>query len=615
MFGPARTVLWAEGSFSAPSDPRGRVKGLMGVCTIMEPLITFAIIGCGLTGTSAFCQFIRKLQAKAGQRHLGYAGIRIAVIEKQGFFGPGLPYSDEFAMPCHMTNTYAEEMGIEPDDPSDFKEWAESESDRLASVYTVFPRASEFKADSCTYYPRVAMGKYLRARFMESVETARGLGCEVSLYPRCEVMEAAEKGEKLTLRIKEIEGDGIFFLEADRVLLATGHWFNKSNDNRYFSSPWPARTLLEGIPWGASVAVLGSSLSAVDAVLTLTSGGEFFRAPSGEFQYRCPFQTRKIALCSRKGILPKVRGKIGGYKNRFLTQGNVKRLLKNRGEEPVLEGLFRLLRLDLEALYGHPVSWAEVTSPSLTPIETLERDLEKAEEGDGPQGELLWQTVLHQSFFMAREVYLHLPTDDKMCFEKQHSTLFFSYAAPMPPVVAAKLLALMRSGTVQLIKLGEAYSLLKDTEGKGYEILYRGPHGGTIRDSYDYLVDAIGQEQSFAKNPSDLARNLLRSGVVQIERFPTRSRHVPSGDTKAGGKENSYDSGRLWIDPETHQVLKMKADGSMTPSRCLYAAGIMTRGQILDASTAHGCALSASRVASQWANLVDYPRGTRAGDD
>jgi uncharacterized NAD(P)/FAD-binding protein YdhS len=566
--------------------------------------LTFAIIGCGLTGTSAFCQFIRNLRERAGRRPLGYAGIRIAVVEKQRLFGPGFPYSDEFVMPCHMTNTCAEEMGIEPDDPRGFKEWAESASGRPASGYTVFPRANEFKAESSTYYPRAVMGEYLRARFMESVETAQGLGCSVSLYLRCEVLEAAEKGKKLTLRIKELEGGEIFFLEADHVLLATGHWFNPSNDTRYFSSPWPARALLEGIPRGASVAVLGSSLSAVDAVLTLTSEGEFFRAPSGELEYRCPSPPRKIALCSRKGILPKVRGKMGGYKNRFLTLGNVQPLLKNRGEEPALEGLFRLLRLDLEAVYGHPIPLSEVMNPSLPPIENLERDLKKAEEGDGPQGELLWQTVLHQSFSMAREAYLHLPADDKMRFEKQHSTLFFSYAAPMPPVVAEKLLALLKSGTVQVSKLGEAYSLLKDTAGMGYEILFREQQGENRRDCYDYLVDARGQERSFANNPSELAINLLRSGVVQIERFPTRSRPVAPGDTMAGGKENSYDSGSLWIDPETHQVFRMKADGSMTPSRCLYAAGIMTRGQILDASTARGCALSASRVASQWAKLM-----------
>jgi uncharacterized NAD(P)/FAD-binding protein YdhS len=580
------------------------MKTRQGVGECME--LTFAIIGCGLTGTSAFCQFIQNLRERAGRRHLGYAGIRIAVVEKQRLFGPGFPYSDEFVMPCHMTNTCAEEMGIEPDDPRGFKEWAESESGRPASGYTVFPRANEFKAESCTYYPRAVMGEYLRARFMESVETAQGLGCGVSLYPRCEVLEAAEKGKKLTLRIKELEGGEIFFLEADHVLLATGHWFNPSNDTRYFSSPWPARALLEGIPRGASVAVLGSSLSAVDAVLTLTSEGEFFRAPSGELAYRCPSPPRTVALCSRKGILPKVRGKMGHYKNRFLTQGNVQRLLKNCVEKPALEGLLRLLRLDLEAVYGHPIPWSEVMSPSLPPIENLERDLKKAEEGDGPQGELLWQTVLHQSFFMARDVYLLLQADEKMRFEKQHSTLFFSYAAPMPPVVAEKLLALLKSGTVQVSKLGEAYSLLKDAAGMGYEILFREQQGENRRDCYDYLVDARGQERSFAKNPSELAGNLLRSGLVHVERLSLGPRNAPPRGRQIEKGETVYNSGSLRIDPETHQVLRMKADRGMTPSRCLYAAGIMTRGQILDASTARGCALSASRVASQWANLIDW---------
>lgn len=172
--------------------------------------LTFAIIGCGLTGTSTFCQFIRNLREKADGRHLAYAGIRIAVVEKENFFGPGFPFSDEFVMACHMTNTYAEEMGIEPDDPRGFKEWAESEYGRPASRYKAFPKTDELQAASCTYYPRAVMGEYLRARFMESVETARGLGCRVSLYPRCEVVEAAEKGERLNLRIKELEGGGIF---------------------------------------------------------------------------------------------------------------------------------------------------------------------------------------------------------------------------------------------------------------------------------------------------------------------------------------------------------------------------------------------------------------------
>lgn len=201
---------------------------------------------------------------------------------------------------------------------------------------------------------------------------------------------------------------------------------------------------------------------------------------------------------------------------------------------------------------------------------------------------------------MAREVYLHLSAEEKLRFEKQYSTLFFAHAAWMPPLVAEKLLAVMKSGILKVIKLGEDYRLLRAAEGRGYEIHYKGPHGERERGCYDYLVDGRGQSRSFTTNPSELARNLLRSGTVQVERL------VPglSASGEPAREVNLSDSGGLWIDPQTHQALRTKADGSTEKSPCIYAAGIMTRGQILDASTARGCILSAARVAGQWTNLV-----------
>ncbi len=571
--------------------------------------LSLAIIGCGLTGTAAFCRFTRILQEKAARSNFSFSEIRIAIVEKQAFFGPGFPYSDAFVMPCHMINSCAEEMGIKSDDSFDFKEWAEAEYDRLARHDTAFPKFDELKADSCTYYPRAVMGAYLRTRFREAVEVARELGCDVVLYSRCEALDAAEKGGKVRLLVKELEVGKTFFLEADRVLLATGHWFAENKDSRFFPSPWPSRALLDSVPHGAKVALLGTSLSAIDAVMTLTSEGVFYRDPSGKLQYSGIYPMRQIALCSRSGILPKVRGKMGAYQNSFLTKGNIRALFEGRSKQPVLEELFRLLCSDLEAAYGYAGAWIQTTESYLCPADILEQDLTRAIEGDGPHGELLWQTVLHQSFSMAREVYLHLSAEDKMRFEKQYSTFFFAYAAPMPPLIAEKLLLLMKSGTVQVIKLGKDYRLLKSDAGKGYEVHYKGPHGERVTGCYDYLVDARGQSRSFGTNPSELARNLLRSGTVQVERLLTR----PRGSGESAREMNLSDSGGLWIDPETHQVLRRKPDGSIGQSRCIYAAGIMTRGQILDASTARGCVSSAARVAYQWGELLERLVGAGKG--
>ena len=73
-----------------------------------------------------------------------------------------------------------------------------------------------------------------------------------------------------------------FSRDADRVLLATGHWFETDDRDRYFTSPWPAEKLLSSIPKGAKVAVIGTSLSAIETLLTLTSEGKFIRSPTGE---------------------------------------------------------------------------------------------------------------------------------------------------------------------------------------------------------------------------------------------------------------------------------------------------------------------------------------------
>ena len=52
----------------------------------------------------------------------------------------------------------------------------------------------------------------------------------------------------------------------------------------------------------------------------------------------------------------------------------------------------------LDNPYGHKINWQEIVNPSRTPTDLLKRYLKDAIIGDGPDGELIWLTVLHQSF-------------------------------------------------------------------------------------------------------------------------------------------------------------------------------------------------------------------------
>jgi len=67
------------------------------------------------------CQFMNRVQAEAEKGHLNPAGIGVQVYEKKDTFGPGFPHSDKYALPFHITNMCASDMGILEGAPDDYK--------------------------------------------------------------------------------------------------------------------------------------------------------------------------------------------------------------------------------------------------------------------------------------------------------------------------------------------------------------------------------------------------------------------------------------------------------------------------------------------------------------
>jgi uncharacterized NAD(P)/FAD-binding protein YdhS len=386
-------------------------------------------------------------------------------------------------------------------------------------------------------------------------------------------------------------------------LLATGHWFEKQEQHNYFPSPWPAKNLLERIPQGEKVAVIGTSLSAIEVVLTLTSDGHFIRDDSDKLVYVPPANPRRFALYSRRGLLPKVRGKMGKYRNTFLTRKNLESVIAKNQGYLALEAVFQLLNSELEAAYGHTIDWKAVVSPTRPPAELLQQYLEDARHGDGPDGELVWETVLHQSFDLIREIYLKLSLEDRERFDKTYTSVFFTHAAPQPAINAEKTLALMKCGLVEVFKLGRNYQFVKNEKKDGWEFIYQDSNEETKRDAYRYVVNARGQAKSIQTDPSPLTKNLLKRSIVRNEETQTvqqedriSKRYAKQPKTKL----HAYKTGSMWIDPETHHVMRPASDNIPTKSKAIYAVGAMTRGQIIDASMAHGIVLSTARIASHW---------------
>ncbi len=555
-----------------------------------ENAFTLAIIGGGLTGTSMLCQFVGRMQALLAQGNAAPAPIDMHVIEKQDFFGPGFPHSDQNSMPFHLINMCARDMSILSAEPDDFQDWVNHHIHEMEEQFPGVAGNEGSPDPKCHHFPRPVMGEYLKARFHGAVLEAKRIGIRVHLHPGCEAIDMSEgEDDQVRVSIMDRQSRTEVVLHADRVLLATGHWFGEERRDGYFPSPWPPRSLQENIPEGVEVGIIGTSLSAVDAVLTLTANGCFLRSPSGELLYEPPSKPRRLALYSRRALLPTVRGRIGPYKNQFTFPGKIQALVDEKGHLS-LEDLFDLLDRDLKKAYGHPFPWKEVTSPEGTAKSLLEKHISYARYGDGPHGEIVWQTVLQQIFPMARNMYLSLSPDERIRLDKDFNTLFFIYAAPMPMINAEKLLALMNAGMVVVRKLtGE--SAFRATEAP-FTFTFQGPGGKEMEATHPYVVDARGQSPFYNKNKHMLAVNLLRSGTVEVEPLPMKSSMV--GERMGG----------LWIEPHTHRIRRTRSDGNVAVSERITAVGAMTRGQIIDASMAHGSAVSTETIARDWADYV-----------
>ncbi len=555
----------------------------------MQPKYRFGVIGGGLTATALLCQLVDKLEDMGGEGRRLCKGLWVDIFEKQEVIGPGLPHNERFVLPFHITNMCARDMTVRAARAEDFQQWVLGNKDALAEVFydqSEFFAGPEADVSGCCHYPRAVMGEYLKSQAKAAADLAEKLGMVAALHTDFEVTDIFEEHAETYLAGKDKGGICQTFGPFHGVLLATGHWFESAVQQNYFSSPWPASALLEAIPAGAEIGILGSSLSAIEVALTLSSDGSFKRRPSGELIYVPPRSPRKLTLYSRRGLLPRVRGPIGLRSNRYLSCEQLRRLIQDNPYQLRLIDLFELLDRELSAAYGYPVDWPKVLDPGEDRERMLRLDIDKSRSGDGPDGELVWQTALVEIYPVVRELYIHLRPDERRRFDHDFSTLFFSYAATQPVVNGEKLLALMQAGVVSVVRLGRDYGFDRKATTGVFEFSYRGSTGARHRDYYRYVVNARGQPRSVAADGSELTGNLLRRGLVKLEE--------PGTGQGAHGWSNR--TGSILVDPDTHRVLPptgQKAAAGID----LFAIGAMTRGQIIDASMAYGLARSTATVA------------------
>ena len=559
-----------------------------------------AIIGCGLTGTSMLYQFIGMIKQQLEKGKQPLRPVRIIIFEKNYDPGPGLPYDSRIILPCHLTNMQAGDMSIVSSYPDDLSDWIAACENDLKFKYPEFDIwfSEADKEDLVKAHPpRMIIGLYLRDCFNRAVQIAEELGVSMQVYIKSEVTDIQDLGRELIITALGLETGEIIRCPTDKVLLATGHWFNTTRKPGYFSSPWPAQTLLEQIPENEPVAVIGTSLSAIDAALTLFSEGSFTDRGSGSLEFQPSASARSVTMFSRNGILPKIRGRSGSYRNRFFTMAGLQALMTKKKEGLTLADIFVLLDRELTTAYGKTIPWDEIRFPQKDHIAMLEAEIQQVREGDNPDQDILWQTILFQSLSVIKTAYLKLIPDQKQRFETDFQSIFMAHAAPVSLVIAQKILALLESGFLKIHRLSHPVKLDKTSQKSGFEFSYLDRYGGTRNETFKFVVDARGQSRSYRSNPSTLAKNILSSGLAQIEEQSMGKNESSAVFLEKEGKP--YKGRGIWVDPESCGVIAGTEKDGLAVSSKLFAVGAMIQGQIINASMARESVKSTYHIAVQ----------------
>ncbi len=235
------------------------------------------IIGGGLSGTMLAVQLLRQ----PGER-------RILVIEPRAELGRGEAYSAvELG---HTLNGNAARMSVDPDNADDLTQWL---TDYIGAGG--WPQAHEQAVPiSELFPPRGIFGLYAQQRLAE----AKARSASTVEHVRGEVvdLQVDEDAALLTL-------DNGQQLRGAFAVLATGMFpaartpqTESSGLNAAAVDPWDVKTMTQIDPH-ATVLIIGSGLTMVDAVVSLEQAGH--RGP--------------IEVFSRHGLLPHVRRQPPGW--------------------------------------------------------------------------------------------------------------------------------------------------------------------------------------------------------------------------------------------------------------------------------------------------------------
>lgn len=457
---------------------------------------TIAVVGGGSVATSFVRQLAERLKASPAK-----SVEEVLVFEPHLQPGAGAAYQADTA--SNLLNTRVASMSPITGRPTHFRDWLGANKARWQPM---FPG---LEPNDDSFAPRALFGSYLNEVFVEAVGSLRQQGVRVR-----HVTSRVAAIRRLPTVYEVVTAQGKVHAVPCVVLaignLETSDWDHLQHHDRYFNTPYPCNKVVERIDSKKSVCIIGSSLSAIDAAVSLSDAGH----------------EGKIVMVSRNGRLPSVRGEQNLKRApKLLSRERMRELAAIKAGGVSLTEIAQLLLKELEICEERHPSLDDIMRKGEGPHRYLDSEIAEATECDRA-----WQAIVYALNDSIDLIWHMLSLDQKREFQSKFKSLWHSYRVSFPIQNALKLQKLLH--TDQLTVYGGYKDAFYDDAKGRFSVAIddcRKRFEATL--FADYLVNATGYTNDVTRCRSSLVRGLLNSGLACANEF--------------GGINIDFDTGRV----------------------------------------------------------------------
>ena len=453
-----------------------------------------AIIGAGPAGMIMYKKIVRSKPSN----------LEVHLFERKNTIGSGMPYSPEGAGKEHVTNISDNEM---EDIVTSVSQWVRTRPAKELLEYGIDPE----KYSSSTVLPRLLFGQYLEDQFRMLLKEGAEAGLRTRLFLESPVTDMAWFPEEKEVGIQV---DGKEMTRYDIAIVCSGHNWTSEHEGLvpgYFDSPYPPVKLDR--PFNHTIALRGSSLTAIDAIRTLArANGQFHRQDDGSVRFIVNESNPDFGLYvhSRNGLLPAVRFHMEDpliAKTNMLTKQQIWDYIEANDGFLSLDFMFeknfkenirekdpqfydRIKDMDLETFVDAMME----LRVRIEPIQLLRAEYAEAQKSLRRQQSVHWKEMLVVLSYAMNYPAKYLSAEDMQRYQKTLAPLISIVIASAPQSSCQELLALNDAGVLKIIEVGNDSEVIPLSEG-GVVYTYRDVNGKEQRHKYETFVDCIGQRQ------------------------------------------------------------------------------------------------------------------------